>query len=350
VKRVIARLALSVAVFAACAVLLELGLRAFGFERPPPPPIVIWNEHEDWMLNGRRGIFVRDPDCLWVPRPDNPITRPPIGVEGSDERVNEHGFRGPAIPRERTPGTLRVATLGDSSTFGFGVVWEDTYTARLARELGHEGVACEVLNAGVVGYSAVQGRERYRHDVRPWRPDVVVAAFGAINDAVAMPVDDERKLERMRADPDDLALALRERWRTFQLAAWLGGRLDRRLDGGDDEDEPERAARVPLDAFERALRELAELVRADGAELVLLSMPRKPSAEEGWPALPGYTATVERVAREEGLALADAFTAFRTAPDAQSLFLDDYHPSPSGHARVAEILARAVLERSVARR
>ena len=337
-KRVLAKLALSSAVFAACAVLLELGLRAAGFAHPPPPPLVIWNEHEDWMLNARRGMFVRDPDCLWVPRPDNPIRRPPIGVEGSDERVNEHGFRGPAIPLERTPGTLRVATLGDSSTFGFGVAWEDTYTARLERELERDGLACEVLNAGVVGYSAVQGRERYRHDVRPWRPDVVVAAFGAINDAIEMPVDDELKLERMREDAG-LLLALRERWRTVQLAAWLGERLP---GGAGGDGEQERAPRVPLDDFERALRELAGLVRADGAELVLLSMPRQPAAEDGWPALPAYTATVERLAAEEGLALADAFTAFRTAEDPDGLFLDDYHPSPAGHARVAGILARAV--------
>jgi lysophospholipase L1-like esterase len=340
------KIVLALGVFVLTAAALELGLRLAGFERPPPPPIVIWNAEKDWMLNGQRGMFVRDPDCLWIPRAGNPIRRPPIGVKGSDETVNAAGFRGPELALERTPGRLRVATLGDSSTFGFGVVWDDTYSARLVEELAARGIEAEVLDAGVVGYSVAQGVERYRRDVSPYRPDVVVAAFGAVNDAIPGRYDDAAKLALEHGHGwRSVERSLREHVRTLQLAAWLRERL---AGGGAEGDDG--VPRVSVAAFERALRELGELVRADGAELVLLSMPRGPSAERNWPTLPEYTAAIERLAAEEGWPLVDAYGLFRRGGDPEAWLQDHCHPTAEGHAHIAAELARVIAERTAAGR
>lgn len=339
-----AKLALSAAVFLLLAGGLEGGLRLAGFAHPPAPPIVVWGEWEDKVLRRERGLHVADPDCLWIPRANNPIRRPPIGVEGSDETVNAHGFRGPALERARTDDVLRVATLGDSSTFGFGVRWEDTFSAQLAARLAADGTACEVLCAGVVGYSVVQGVERYRRDVRPYAPDVVVAAFGAVNEGFDVERSDRDKIAWQRARGSDTWRRWQERSRVVQLAAWLreGGSSAAR--GGDAD---ERVPRVSVDAFEAELLALAELVAADGARLIVVSMPRTASVEERRPHLPPYTERLIAVARREGWTLVDAHGPFRAREEgsgdaAQTWMLDGFHPAPPGHAHLAERIAAAI--------
>src|SRR5437016_3822832 len=41
--------------------------------------------------------------------------------------LNSRGLRGPEIPAERKPRELRILGLGDSTTFGTGVAWEETW-------------------------------------------------------------------------------------------------------------------------------------------------------------------------------------------------------------------------------
>ncbi len=61
--------------------------------------------------------------------------------------TNRHGFRGPDFPRERTPGVVRIACLGDSVTLGFFVDNDQTYPAYLRQLLAAQGIDSEVVNA-----------------------------------------------------------------------------------------------------------------------------------------------------------------------------------------------------------
>lgn len=65
--------------------------------------------------------------------------------------TNSLGFRD-GSPRAVAlePAGRRILVIGDSFVEGIGVPWEETFTARLAEELGP---AVEVLNAGAVSYS-----------------------------------------------------------------------------------------------------------------------------------------------------------------------------------------------------
>jgi len=54
----------------------------------------------------------------------------------------------------------RLAVLGDSLAAGYGVALEDAFPARLERALAAEGIACEVLNAGVSGDTSAGGLGR----------------------------------------------------------------------------------------------------------------------------------------------------------------------------------------------
>lgn len=339
-------------------VVLELALRVFGFAFAPLDlPLRVWNSHEDEMLEDESSLHCRDAGSLWAPRPAATIPW------NDGERVNADGFRGPIVARERTRGTLRIATLGDSSTFGVGVPWKDCWSAVLARKLNEGGIATEVVDGGVIGFTARQGVERYVECIRPFHPDVVVAAFGSVNEHHAgnAAQDDSANIATSRARDSfgfRAVRAIREASRVVQLvdlarctltgerkrkmAEWRS-RQDKMLASQGDVDQADWSGvrRVSPVQFTEALRELRRAVEADGAQLVLVSMPRADGIERDRPALMLYTRALEQLASSENVALADARARFAERahddPDA-ALFLpgDAWHPSAIGHALLAD--------------
>ncbi len=104
-------------------------------------------------------------------------------------RINHFGFRGGELRREKAPGTVRILAIGDSYTFGQGVLEPDIYHAVLKRELERtapEGVKIEVINAGVPGYNFVQEVLWYRNYCVKFHPDIVLWGFNT-NDGHAHP-------------------------------------------------------------------------------------------------------------------------------------------------------------------
>jgi lysophospholipase L1-like esterase len=362
-RTVLKRAALAVASVVVFFGLLELGLRAAGFWYPPEDePIAIWNRLEDQDMRMGRGMHASVPRQLWVPRPGSDVPW------GKAETINAAGYRGPLRPLEKRPGCVRIVTLGDSSTFGHSVPYEGTYSAQLETLLREHGLDVEVIDFGVVGYTIRQGLERYKAVARAWHPDFVVAAFGAVNEHLQAPLDvvDADKIEagmELGGFWAGLGLVLRKESRVVHLLC----RCVDALRGVTEDDrhkafmkvrkhENQRAymgavewrgtRRVSLEDFERALVELEAAALADGARLVLLSMPRRKKIEKDSPVLLEYSALVARLARERGLPLVDGRAAFQAVlaggAGEEALFADGYHPKPKGHRLLAMSLAQAI--------
>lgn len=69
------------------------------------------------------------------------------------------GKAGIASGEARAAG-CRIAVLGDSLAAGYGVALDEAFPVQLERALGAEGLACEVLNAGVSGDTSAGGLAR----------------------------------------------------------------------------------------------------------------------------------------------------------------------------------------------
>ena len=67
-----------------------------------------------------------------------------------------------------------IALVGDSYTFGEVVRFEDTWAHQLQLSLNSK---CQILNFGVGGYGIDQMYLRYRRDVQPWNPQLVILSF-----------------------------------------------------------------------------------------------------------------------------------------------------------------------------
>jgi|GEM_PF-2100281 len=111
----------------------------------------------------------------------------PIGHLDLETRANEGGYNGTFYPPSRRPGTYRVAVLGDSFTFGWGVPADEAWPAllqqRLDESLAGSGVQAEVLNFGVPGYNTWLELLHWRRVVSRYRPDAVLLGYYS-NDAV----------------------------------------------------------------------------------------------------------------------------------------------------------------------
>jgi len=194
-------------------------------------------------------------------------------------RINAFGFRGPERPMAKPPGVLRVAVLGDSTTYGWFVAEEDTFARQLEGRLAGAvpGRTVEVLNAGVPAYSLWMIREQYAVKVAAHHPDVVVL-----------------------------------------------------VDGGN-------AEATPSDDYRRKLSELLDELRASGAVPILCGYPFGP----GPGAATWQTGVKAQLAAEQHIAFVDLATAARPLGD-RFFQRDGYHPTAAGHAAIAALLEPVV--------
>lgn len=121
---------------------------------------------------------------------------PNLDVKFQKVRVetNSLGFRGPEVARKKPVGTYRVALLGDSFAFGWGVKWEESFASQLQDLIQAElierrnqgGISSgedtqikkvEVLNFGVPGYSTFQEVAFLKKEAMAFSPDAVILYF-----------------------------------------------------------------------------------------------------------------------------------------------------------------------------
>ena len=155
-KNLLLNLAFSAFVFSLCLAVFEIILRLNHY--------------------GNLEIYEADPQLYWKLKPNQDcftkVNRLPV-------HVNSHGTRGPEFATEKPADTIRILSLGDSRTFGWGLADEETYSRRLEQLLQKNlggGKKVEVINAGVNAWSYPQMQVYLREFGLKYKPDFVVLA------------------------------------------------------------------------------------------------------------------------------------------------------------------------------
>jgi hypothetical protein len=101
-------------------------------------------------------------------------------------RINSDGLRDREHTKQKPPGTLRIAVLGDSYAEALQVPLEKTFWAVMERELqqcaAFKGQKVEVINFGVSGYGTALELITLREKVWAYSPDIVLLAVTTGND------------------------------------------------------------------------------------------------------------------------------------------------------------------------
>jgi len=155
-KTVLQNVALAAGSFGLCFVALEVALRIAGY--------------------GNVEIYQPDPLLYWKLKPNQDcytkIDRKPV-------HVNSLGTRGAEFQPLKPAGTLRILSLGDSRTFGWGLTEAESYSGLIEKALlKHPGSAkrVEVINAGVNAWSYAQMHTYFREHGIKFQPDIVILA------------------------------------------------------------------------------------------------------------------------------------------------------------------------------
>ena len=123
---------------------------------------------------GKLEIYEPDPALYWRLKPNQKCY---TKIDHKPVRINSQGTRGPEFEATKRPDTIRILSLGDSRTFGWGLAEEETYSLLFQRCLQQKiGSAknIEVINAGVNAWSYAQILTYFRHTGVTYRPDIVI--------------------------------------------------------------------------------------------------------------------------------------------------------------------------------
>ncbi len=226
---------------------------------------------QNWpSADGRRFPQVRiDPLLGPLPQPSYSGSWFGFPVEIDDEGFRSTGLSPPGS------GARRVAFVGDSCTFGWGLTTNETFVAQMDALQRVAGEPFLVLrNSGYPGQSAVVGEYIVRELLLPWNPDVVVIGFSGNNAfrlTLAPHVDRFKMFEARK-------VLFRSRLLHI-LASYLA---NRREPPGHPRNR-DAVQSVPLETLHRvanveefslAVRNTIKVVRADGGEPLLLIFPR----------------------------------------------------------------------------
>jgi lysophospholipase L1-like esterase len=265
--------------------------------------------------------LVADPELLWRNRPGSQKTQP-INPEAYGRpaswsvSIDARGYRsGPPDLKADHPGVYRVLCVGDSITYGFNVDTVDTYPKQLEALLAqrYPGRRFEVINAGVPGWSWLQGRRYLELEGLALRPDVVVIGHGTNDQFFPTTVTDSERIGRSTSWSSriyrSLAIHL-ARTNLYRLAGLLSPH--RAEPGAGCAAQPPGACRrVAISEIEAAVREVDAMTRAAGADLVVLNTDFMET-----PAVEGVRRAAA-VVPLQSLDLVAKFRALRTAAEEQ---------------------------------
>ena len=370
-RRLLGNAGLVVLSLAVALVLLELGVRLLV-------PEGLWRFRDstrDWTL---------DPEVGWV-------NRPALDVESSSPtarvrfQTNSDGLIPAGVVRAKKPDVVRIMIFGDSMVVGRDLPQSANYSARLEALLRERGIAAEIINAGVAGYSTDQALLLMQRWVPRYRPDLVIFAstsndFGGnalrVANYQAKPMFRLDGNGRLVLSPPELVAnqiqpygsgprSWIQHWalyrllqpRIIMLRSRLGGWEQRMLLGVMDEVyiEPRAADRVDWPLFSALLTQMREVANQNGAEFLVIAHPEvgevwdpyidRMCEARGWPrdhydrfALERHVAEAAEQASVRFVPLVAEFSAHQDRGPFH-LLPRDGHLSAAGHQLLAERLA-----------
>lgn len=272
---------------------------------------------------------------------------------GRTMSLNSHGMRGPEVAVAKPPDTRRIAVLGDSVAFGWGVGQEEVFSAVLERrlnELPPPRPRYEVLNFALPGYNTAIEAATFEHKALPFGPDAVVICF--VGNDTGVPLFMEKPQAAFSLARSHLVDLVRS-----SLGRGESGLIGNQM---TDLDRDERRAvmagyeyMVGESGLRRALDRLAGLTKPRNIPVFLMKGVASPK----------QSAVLDQAAREHGFdayelrAYTDAYvqaSGITNTPQARRQHLTvgggDDHPNAIGHAICAESVMDRLARRSIIRR
>ena len=327
-KPLLLNLALSFVTFLVCGVALELVLRLNGY--------------------GNLEIYQPDPSLYWKLKPNQDCY---TKVDLRPVHINSLGTRGPEFQVDKPLGTIRILSLGDSRTFGWGLRESETYSVRLKELLQQElGTTkrVEVINAGVNAWSYSQMLVYVRDTALRYRPDVVIVAEANLWTQFSernSPEFVKKFMSRVRLKNFLRRFAIYHYFVEIKLKAFYERHRTRFIPVDPKQDAlfKEQQQADPDAVFRSALQGIVDLAITNRVQPVLLYLPTKDELIATNRPSSQVLQIKGELSRKHGLAFVDISQEVRAETNSVYLEGDPVHYNTRGNEIIARELFRALL-------
>lgn len=292
---------------------------------------------------GQVEIYDADRTLFWRLKPNQDCY---TKVDHKPVHINSMGTRGAEFEAAKPADVIRILSVGDSKTFGWGLTEAETYSGRLQallQERAPAGKRIEVINAGVNAWSYPQIKVFLKQHGLAWKPDFVLIADANLWTQFSEDSDPafvDKMLSRVRLKN----LLRRSAVYHFVIEVQLNHVYQKYrtrfipIDPKQDQLFKEAQKSDPNAFFRKAIEECCTLAAAAGAQPVVMFIPILGEWETG------PSKDVQAAKRELCQRLKVPFVDFGEdikPPAADDLYLDadPVHLNAKGNALVAQRLA-----------
>jgi lysophospholipase L1-like esterase len=253
------------------------------------------------------------------------------GAEVAGVRLNAHGWRGPALSRDKPPGEKRVLFLGDSTAWGLGVDLDSSFAGGATSRIP----GAQLLLGAFPGYSSYQSR-LVLEELLPFGPDVVIFYVGARNDGVRARYYADAEIPVRRA-------RLEAGWHEIRLLRLVEAAVDRSYRSLFRKlRSRESKARVPPEIFRDNMDAMLSRLRDRRIPALVVIPPLSEAFAAEEPQMRGYREILHEVARGHGAPIVSVDDAFATRNESSLYFEDHFHLAAPGHAIVGDAIHDAI--------
>lgn len=248
--------------------------------------------------------------------------------------------------------TRQLIVLGDSSSFGWGVDYEETYGYVLQEKLNYKSASpFELRNFSLPGFTTYHGRMLLDEFVPVKEGDRILISYGANDSFLALHTDEER-MEMRNSVPGKLNAFL-DSLRLYQIMeSYL---MPYKIELATPPAQEKQTRRVPLNRFKENLAAIIGLILEKKAQVMLINICQEEdyaqAAKETARALDvpildfphSFTPFLDRVMKGE--IRRDKFRVYwetygvwmQENPLWSLIFPDNCHPNAVGHQLIGEM-------------
>jgi hypothetical protein len=283
---------------------------------------------------------------LFVPKPLRHNGYPLVRGGASFRPENSAHYRDIEHTKAKPRGVHRAVFVGDSFTYGAGVLFEDTYGQRIARNLtADRGEPWEAVVLAIPGIATPKEAEIVKREAFSYEPDLLFLGF-VLNDAETPGVGEQKRaddwLEKMTAESDRPPF-----WRKSALLRLVADRIHATRENRARIANYLAAYRDDSPGYQAVVKGLTEIAAAAHEHQVPLVIAVFPlfgnPLDQTYP-FESIHHKLEALCRPLGVLYVDLLPYYRGV-DWKLLVVEggaDEHPNEVAHRIAAEALLRAV--------
>ena len=267
--------------------------------------------------------------------------------------INSLGMRGPEPTIPKPNGVRRLLATGDSSVYGFGVNDGQPFVNVAAQALSSSEQPIEGWNAAIPGYSSFQSINLLEMRALDLEPDLLVIANLWSDNNFDDFVDKEliSAWSSFESSPSArmhrrLQASAFYRVMNYRLNIATGAQAQARSVGWQVGGEGQIGRRrVEVNDYASNLERLVQLARENEASVVFVLLANKEDLrpQEAQAAWAAYRSVMRETAERHGAPIVEVPALFQASGlSTQQLFLDEMHPTVTGHQLIGEALAEAL--------